>query len=160
MKKTFLCFISIIGLIFLGGNLTLAQTLYPIEWTDLANVTVNANKTLTRSIATGYGWVAGAASINTLLPGQNGHVEFPYAAGADYLIGLSKSNPDAYYGTIEYSISIAANGEIRILESASHVPPGTFGWAAPGDVFKIVRGTTTITYYRNATIMRTVNLPG
>jgi len=53
-----------------------AQT-YPIAWTELQNVTVNADNSLTKTTAAGA-WDATAGSENVLLPGADGYIQLIY----------------------------------------------------------------------------------
>jgi hypothetical protein len=132
-----------------------SQTLYPIDWIDKANVSVNANNTLTRTGS--GGWNAGAASTNLLYPGENGQIEFTIGGTSGYyFIGLSRSNYNHGYTSIEYAIYLN-NGSIFIYESGNSV--GAFGAAAVGDFFVIKRDGNYIEYYRNNTLMRRVGMP-
>src|SRR5882762_11947874 len=105
MKKNFYIFLTCLSLI-LPGTLQ-AQTLYPIQWINLVGATVNANQSLTKTGANG--WTSGAASTNLLRAGVDGQVQFTWAgATGQYMVGLSRTDKDANYNSIEYGIAYSS----------------------------------------------------
>ncbi|SHG63097.1 RHS repeat-associated core domain-containing protein [Chryseolinea serpens] len=154
MKRTLHIFLACISLTLFG---TLqAQTLYPIQWINVAGATVNADNTLTKVGANG--WTSGAASSNLLYAGVDGSVQFTYTgpSTAYYMVGLSRTDKDVNYNSIEYGIAYS-NGVISVIQSGASV---SYGAPQANEVFKVVRTGNTIYYYRSssATPMTTTTL--
>ena len=149
MKRTFYIFLTCLS-IALPETLC-AQTLYPIQWINVVGATVNADKSLTKTGTNG--WTSGANSTNLLLAGIDGQVQFTYATSTGaYMVGLSRYDKDANYTSVEYGIALN-NGVITVYESGTS--KGSYGTAAAGDVFKVVRTSNTIHYFRNLTELGT-----
>jgi RHS repeat-associated protein len=108
---------------------------------------VNADNSLTKVGAAG--WTSGAASTNLLLAGVDGQVQLTWSATAGaYMIGLSRTDKDVNYTSVEYGI-VLNQGTISVYQSGTGV--ANYGTAAAGDVFKVVRTANVIYYYRNTT---------
>ncbi|WP_160143454.1 hypothetical protein [Chryseolinea soli] len=138
----------IIYLVFLIGSFqaSIAQTTYPIVWTDVNNLTVNANNTLTAP-ATGPSWTSGAASKNMLYPATDGYVEFVFAGGT-YMVGLSKYNTDPSYASSDISLYMQAT---TLLPYKGATSQGSAIAIAVGDVIRLSRETSTCRVYKNGT---------
>ncbi len=66
------------------------------------------------------------------------------------MVGLSATNSNVSYTTIDYAIYLKSNGLIEIYESGSS--KGHFGGFSVGDVFQIERIGTTIYYKKNGEV--------
>jgi hypothetical protein len=155
MKRTLYIFLACVGL-FCSSGIS-AQTLFPIQWTSAVGVTVNADKSLTKVGATG--WTSGAASTNLLPAGVDGQVQLTWSATAGiYMLGLSRTDKDVNYTSIEYAIYLN-QGTIYVFQSGTQVGTGTYGTASPGDIFKVMRTGNVIYYYRNTTELTHTTLP-
>src|SRR5438874_2741448 len=94
-----------------------AQTTYNVAWAELISITLNADNTLSRP--SGAAWGGSAAGLNVLAPSTDGYLQFTWAAGtSNYMIGLSRFNPDATYTSIDYALYLNA-GAIGIYESGA-----------------------------------------
>jgi RHS repeat-associated protein len=126
---------------------------YAIEWTDINNLTVNADNSLFKA-GTGTSWNASAASHNLLEELSDGSIEFVLGdIGNHYMVGLSHTNVDVSYNTIRYALFIHSNGNVYIYESGAS--RGAFGTLTKGDVFRLSRENGQIKYYQNGQLLRT-----
>ena len=99
--------------------------------------------TITKT-AGGAVWNAGASSGYAIY--ANGYVEFTTNEdGLAKVAGLSHTDPDAVYTSIEYGINFDAAGAINIYEMGGLAAGGISTWVA-GDRFRVQRAGTTITY--------------
>jgi RHS repeat-associated protein len=101
----------------------------------------------------GPGWnTSGAASVQTLAASTNGWAEVtvPVVTGNVFVFGLSSTNTNFSANTINYGINL---GSAQYYKCENATPSGvTFSSAAsPGDVLRVERSGTTITYYKNGT---------
>ena len=128
--------------------------LIPVTWVDTVGVTVNGNS-ITKNASNGWG-NGGAASLESFT-GDSG-VEFTATQTNTYrMCGLSRTNPDADYKSIEYAIFLLSNGQIRVFESG--VNKGSFGTYQIGDMFMVERVGSTIVYKKNNVIFYTSVTP-
>lgn len=126
-------------------------TTYDVTWVDKVNVIETGNKLV--NTASGWG-SAGAASLQILPAGQDGWMEVVVSETNKYrMIGLSDINTNAHYNTLDYTFYILTNSTIRIYESGSS--KGSFGSVASGDVLRIERNGSTITYLKNGVLKYT-----
>ena len=118
-----------------------------VTWKDIVGILQTGNKA-TRTVA-GASWTAsGAASVQQLAAGQNGWVEAIASETNTYrMFGLSDTNPDVNYTSIDYAWYLINNGTLGIYESG--VSRAIFPAYAPGDVLRIERTGTVINYYQN-----------
>ncbi|MBL6448968.1 hypothetical protein JMN32_21840 [Fulvivirga sp. 29W222] len=134
----------LIFLLFIGGYSGHAQN--PITWTDLVGVEVQADNTLRKT----GGWGTdngGAASAEVLAADTDGWAEFTvYPTGYERYYGLTQNNIDATKN-IDYAIKINSINTIVIQESG--VSRGGYGSIEAGDVLRVERTDTTITYKKN-----------
>ncbi len=94
----------------------------------------------------GGGWAVGLATQGSF--SGNGYVEF--IAGSDntpMMIGLSNSNNNAHYNTINHAIYLYWTKRLLIYENGSN--KGEYGKFEIGDVFRVERIGNTIHYKRN-----------
>lgn len=150
MSKTFLKIISLFSFIFLIHSSPTFAADVDVVWTDLVGVSVNGND-LTKTA--GSGWGNSGAASDTTFTGDFG-LEFTVSETNTYrMLGLSDSNINANYNTIDFGIYPIANGTFRVYENG--VYKGSFGSYQANDVFKINRVGTTITYERNGVVFYT-----
>ena len=125
----------------------------PIDWTDLVNVSA-VGGTLTK---TGGGtWGAGAASTQSI--SGDGAVEFTAnQTTAARMLGLSSSNVDAGYNTINYALEASGSGLMFVFENG--VNQGNFGTYQSGDILSVERIGTLIFYKRNGVTFHTSSVP-
>ncbi|MDR4499305.1 MAG: Ig-like domain-containing protein [Candidatus Scalindua sp.] len=137
------------------------SSIVPVTWIDTVGVSVNDNS-ITKTASTGWG-NGGAASLESFT--GNGGVEFT-ASAADAsangrpMCGLSSTNRNASYNTIEYAIYLRDTGsvmQLRVYEKGRY--KGTFGTYQVGDFFKVERIDSTITYKKNNEIFYTSSTP-
>ncbi len=98
------------------------------------------------SKVSGGGWAVGLATQGNIT--GDGYVEF--IAGSDntpMMIGLSNSNTNAHYNTINHAIYLYWTKRLIIYENGSH--KGEYGKFAIGDVFRVERIGNTILYKKN-----------
>ncbi|MFQ5509430.1 MAG: fibronectin type III domain-containing protein [Leptospirillia bacterium] len=125
-----------------------------ISWTDLVGVAVSGS-TLTKTAGNGWG-NGGAASVQTIA--GNGAVAFTASDTTTWrLLGLSASNASASWDTIGYAIWARGDGTLQVLENG--VSMGNFGAYQTGDVLKVQRTGSTITYLRNGAVFHTSLVP-
>ncbi len=130
----------------------LSTSPHNIEWTDLVKVYANYNS-LTRDDSY-RGWNAGAASINRLINWTDGWMETTVQETNSYrMFGLSSSNSDPYWNTIDYNLYLRQDSKIMIYESGSY--KGTFGYYNYGDKFRLERIDNQILYKLNGTTLYT-----
>ncbi|MDR4497435.1 MAG: hypothetical protein MRK02_05865 [Candidatus Scalindua sp.] len=132
-----------------------------VKWIDRVGVVANGN-TITKTSSTAWA-NGGAASLESFT--GNGGVEF-VASAADAsangrpICGLSSTNRDANYDTIEYAIFLRNTGsvvQIQVYEKGKD--KGTFGTYLVGDVFRVERIGRTIFYKRNGNTFYTSTTP-
>lgn len=118
-----------------------------ITWKDVVGARQEGNK-LIRQIATAAWGNSGAISVQQLIAGQNGWMEFVTSETNLYrMIGFSDANTNNNYTSIDYAWYPAINGALYIYESGT--ARGQFGTYTPGDVLKIDRTGTVVKYYQN-----------
>ncbi|WP_162127474.1 LamG-like jellyroll fold domain-containing protein [Flavobacterium phycosphaerae] len=94
-------------------------------------------------------WNGGAASYNAV--GNNGYLEFTATeTTAERMCGLSTSNVNSNFNTIQYAINLRNNGTCQVYESGSL--RGSFGSYNAGDRFRVAVESNIVRYYRNGTL--------
>jgi len=129
---------------------------YPITWTDQVGVSASGN-TITK-IDGSYLWNSGAASVNYIPAYANGWIEMTLTStNWDIMFGLSSSNPDASWNTIEYDLYISRRNAATVQIYKSGIPLNSNASAfAVNDKFRVERNGSTIYFKRNgATIYST-----
>ncbi|WP_442267055.1 DUF6443 domain-containing protein [Tenacibaculum sp. ZS6-P6] len=92
------------------------------------------------------GWYHGLATQGSI--NGDGYVEFQsLTIDKNQMIGLSSSNPNASYSSIEYAIYLRSNSVISVYESKAH--RGYFGNYSVNDIFRIERIGNRIHYKKN-----------
>ncbi len=124
-----------------------AGTLMPVTWTSVVGCTVTGN-----SVTKPGAWDAGVAS--TQVVNNGGYVEATVAETNTFrFLGLSRTNTDAGYTSIQYGIDLTNAGAIAIYESG--VSRGMFGSYVTGDKVKIAVENNVVKYYKNTTLLYT-----
>ena len=126
---------------------------YKSYWATLTGMSASGG-VVTKTAANG--WTnAGAISSNVLAANTDGWVEFVAGTGNSYEIGFS-IDPSFNYSDLTNAISISnINGLFSTYESSTNTAFGT--WQA-GDVFKVSREGSSVKYYKNGTVFRTVSV--
>jgi hypothetical protein len=117
-----------------------------VSWlrSTLRNVSASGNNLV--KIQSGGAWTGGAESINKVY--NEGYLVFKGGETNRWkMIGLSNTNQDSSFTTIQYAIYLRADGVIEIYESG--VSRGTYGNYSASDDFKIAVEGGVIKYYRN-----------
>ncbi|MDB5274087.1 MAG: hypothetical protein JWO58_2454 [Chitinophagaceae bacterium] len=121
-----------------------------VRWkvSDLVNVVATGNS-LNKTTSNGS-WNGGAASWNMV--SNNGYLQFTATETNKYrMIGLSTTNADANYTSIQYAIYLQASGSIHIFESG--VDKGAFTTYSTNDVFRVAVESSVVKYYKNGTLL-------
>jgi len=122
---------------------------YPITWTDLVGVSANGN-TITKTDGS-YLWNSGAASVNYIPANTNGWIEMTLTStNWDIMFGLSSSNADASWNTIEYDLYISRRNAatVQIYRSGTLINSNASAFAA-NDKFRVERNGSTMYFKRN-----------
>jgi hypothetical protein len=121
-----------------------------VVWTDLVNVTLNGND-ITRSSGNSWGG-SGAASVNQLSDDMYMYT-IVNETNKQRMVGLSSTNANAHYNTIDFAIYLRNNGIVQVRESG--VSKGDFGSYYNGDTLKVSVESSVIYYYRNSDLLYT-----
>ncbi|WP_437968808.1 peptidoglycan DD-metalloendopeptidase family protein [Sorangium sp. So ce260] len=124
----------------------------PGQWRNVRHATANGGL-LTR--VPGWGWHAGASSVEQIDAGD-GFVEFSTnEANLQKMAGLNSGDGDQGYGDIDYAIFLRADGGLEIYEQG--VGQGYFGTYQPGDVFRVEVFNGQVRYRQNGMVFHTSN---
>ncbi|MBT1710550.1 hypothetical protein KK062_20060 [Fulvivirgaceae bacterium PWU5] len=140
---------------FLTGAVA-AQTLYKANWVDpTSNITINADLSITRAVGAST-YNGGAVGDNILPAGQNGFVQVTYVASTSnrFFMALNILEEGVSYTSSQYAIQIDG-AQARVFQYDVGAIATTT--AAAGDVFKIERVGTSVTFYKNADVLITLN---
>jgi RHS repeat-associated protein len=144
---------------FAGKQLVVHHAQTMLTYKDLLNTKHSVNRLIRTGGASGWN-TAGAASVQQLAAGENGWLEFTCAENNDNkMIGLSDQNTNANYTTIDYAIYLRTNGTVMVYESGSNRIPTNPPTYKAGDVFRIERTGSTVTYYQNGGFLYTSTVP-
>jgi hypothetical protein len=66
------------------------------------------------------------------------------------MVGLSNTNVDASFNTIQYAVYLRGDGQFEIYESGAS--RGTFGAYAANDLFRVAVDAGVVKYYRNGNL--------
>ncbi|MEM9678742.1 MAG: RHS repeat-associated core domain-containing protein [Bacteroidota bacterium] len=131
------------------NNVTLSGSDY--KFTDYS--TTRSSRNTLRKIG-GLGWSSGFASIETIT--GDGYVQFTAPVNTHhYMIGLSETNTNANYNTIDFALYVNRNQRVYVYESGMSI--GQVSTYESGDVFKVERTgpSGTIKYYKNDQVIYT-----
>ncbi len=113
-------------------------------FTDLVRITLT-NDEIKRTA--GSGWGGSGLATNESFSG-NGYVEYETMASNNRLmVGLSNSNSNAHYNTIDYAIYQTTTGNLYVYESGSN--KGYKSTYQTGDILRVERIGSTIYYKKN-----------
>lgn len=121
-----------------------------VQWkiSDLSNVQANSNNL--NKIQSNSNWDGGAASWNTV--SNNGYFQFTATEINKYrAVGLSTTNANANYTSIQYAFYLLSNGTVQIQESGNY--RGSFGTYAANDLFKVAVEASVVKYYKNNVLL-------
>lgn len=121
-----------------------------VKWkiSDLSNVQASGNSL--NKIQSNSNWDGGAASWNTV--SNNGYFQFTTTETNRYrAVGLSTTNSNSNYTSIQYAFYLASNGTFQIYESGNY--RGNFGTYAANDIFKVSVEASVVKYYKNGTLL-------
>lgn len=125
---------------------------YFVQWTDVIGA-VATNGGLEKTAVDGWG-NSGAASKHSLVPGEDGWVEFQtFSRTKGYMIGLSEENLDSDYGTLQYAIQLAGDGRCYIRENG--IVKLSLGPYLIGETFRIERIANAIKFLREGSVVYT-----
>ncbi|MTI23451.1 fibronectin type III domain-containing protein, partial [Fulvivirga kasyanovii] len=119
---------------------------FPVTWTDLTGVEVLPDNTLRKTAGWGID-NGGATSVEILPAGTDGWAEFiVYGTNHERYFGLTENSTDAT-NNIDYAFKISSTNTIVVNEQGSN--KYGIGGFEDGDILRIERTGTTITYKRN-----------
>ena len=127
-----------------------ANAYQAVEWQDVKNATVSENGSVTSTSDNSY--ASSAYSSKAVKSGSNGYFEFTQR-NMYGLIGLSTSPVGIGYEMIDYAIQLWGSNEVHVVES--NVQRGTKTSWATGDVFRIAKEGSVITYLKNGVVFYT-----
>jgi RHS repeat-associated protein len=123
----------------------------PVVWVSPVNVTITGNTVKKTGGATTGTWDAGAFSQNSIPAGVDGWVEFHVPSANTYkMLGLSDSNPDASYSSIDFAIYLRGEGVVYVYENGA--ARGLFGSYSPSDIFRVERVNGIVYYKKNGDV--------
>jgi hypothetical protein len=123
-----------------------------VVWTfaSLSNVVATANSL--NKIQSNGNWDGGAASVNTVK--NNGYFQFTVSEiNRSRVVGLSATNTDANFTSIQYGFNLTNSAVLLIVESNNN--RGSFATYAVNDVLRIAVESGVVRYYRNGTLLYT-----
>lgn len=138
------------------STITVALPTFPtVGWTDLVGVSVSGN-TVTKTNSS-FTWSAGAASTNYIPANADGWMEMTINnINWDIMFGLSSSNPDATWSSIEYNCYISRrNGYVVELYKLGSLLNSNASAYAVGDKFRVERKGSTMYFKRNGVTIGT-----
>ncbi|MFN5831465.1 MAG: hypothetical protein ACK46R_12005, partial [Bacteroidota bacterium] len=119
---------------------------------ELSNVSATANSLIKNQSS---GWNGGAASWNTV--SDNGYLQFTATENNTLrMIGLSNTNVNANFNTIQYAIYLRNDAQFEVYESGSG--RGVFGSYAANDVFRVAVDAGVVKYFRNGNLFYISNV--
>ena len=132
-----------------GGNLS-GSTTENVTWTNVVGATASGN-TLTKTAATAWG-NAGASSTRSIASGD-GYVEFKVTAANTGMVGLSHTDANQDYTSMEFALLPNSDGNLYVFESGvNHGVVSTFTTA---DVFRVAIEGGVVKYRKNGTLLYT-----
>jgi len=133
---------------------SLSQPVSVNQWNNIVSLTVTGT-TLTKTGGTANVWNAGAFSYQGIPANTNGWVEFSAGqTNSNKAMGLSASNVNEYFNTIDFAILLDAAGNVTVYEKGSS-KPNTATTYTTTDVFRVERIGTSIVYKKNGFVLYT-----
>ncbi len=123
------------------------------DYKDLVGVTAsNTDQGVEVTKTSSQGWNSGFASTEKFA--SNGYVKFTAPQSNKYMmVGLSSTNTNQHYNTIDYAIYLYSSKRVYVYESGSG--KGQKSTYETGDTFKVERIGNTVYYKKNGTIFYT-----
>jgi hypothetical protein len=128
---------------------------YPVHWNDVRNAVINENGSMTKTLSS-ISYNAGGISANRLLANASGSMEAVINQAMvlqQYFFGLSRFNNTAGQDLIDYAFAVNPAGYIYIYERNVQLLRLPF---KDGNVLRISREGSTIKYYVDGQVVRTV----
>lgn len=120
-----------------------------VRWQINSLQNVNATGNSLRKIQSNGNWDGGAYSFNSV--SNNGYFEFTATeTGTLRMVGLSSSNANANFNTIQFAVYLRGDNQFEVYESGNS--RGTFGTYSSGNIFRIAVEANVVRYYRNGTL--------
>ncbi|MFD2566828.1 DUF6443 domain-containing protein [Pseudotenacibaculum haliotis] len=117
-------------------------------FTDVTSGISITDNVITKTSGSGSSWNNGLATLGSFQ--ADGYLEYEVITANDYyMVGLSSSNVDAHYSTLNFAIYAKA-GQLKIYESG--IDKGLFGSYNTGDIFKVERIGGKIYYKKNGEV--------
>ncbi len=140
---------------FVGKVLLSKETQTVTTWNNVTATKEVGNK-MSKSI-TGNAWsTSGFSSQQTLPASANGWMEVTIAeTNTLKTIGLSQSDPNTNFTSTDFAFYLNASGNLYVCEKCTTAPTTVLSTYAIGDVLRIERSGTTITYYKNNVSVKT-----
>lgn len=127
-----------------------------LNWKNQVGVTTSAGNTTVSKVATTYAYDAGASTDIVIDANKDGWVECKVGTPNPF-IGLSSTDPDTGYTSIDYAIYFEAGNQLNVYEKGVYKGrPTTF---ATSDVFRIERINGIVYYKKNGIIFYTSATP-
>jgi trehalose utilization protein len=127
----------------------------PPEFWKNVGYAMSSGGSLTRT--PGWGWSAGASSVEQIVAGD-GYAQFSTdEANLSKMAGLSHGDGDRGYGDIDYAIFLRDDGMVGIYEGG--LDQGTFGSYQAGDVFRVEVSVGQVRYRKNGQVFYTSATP-
>lgn len=137
-------------------NAKIATGAQNITWTNAVGVNIVGNS-ITKTAPSSWG-NGGASSIQNIISGD-GYVEFSTnETNTTKFAGLSRTDPDQNYTSINYALGLNFFGQIYIAENTvlKYGPTGNY---VPGDVFRVAVESGVVKYYQNGNLLYTSTQP-
>jgi RHS repeat-associated protein len=129
---------------------------HEVVWTNPRNVSTTDNQVVKLTGTTTYD--AGASSLQVLGAGKNGWIEVAVAnTSRVWMFGFNNSDGGAAIAEIDYALNLNG-GNLTVFESNTSRGVVATGIAL-GDVLRVERTGTTITYQRNGMVVYTSTVP-
>ena len=130
------------------ATVSCTDVLVNVSWKNIAYNTVSANS-LTKNASNGN-WDGNGFSYQSIV--NNGYMQTTVQeTTTQRMIGLSASDVNGSYSSIQYAFFLQSNGVVGIYESGSN--RGDYGGYATNDVLKIINDNNVIKYYKNGSLV-------
>ena len=115
---------------------------------DVTNGISITDNVITKNGGSGSSWNNGLATLGNF--SRDGYLEYEVITTNNYyMVGLSSSNIDAHYSTLDFAIYARA-GDLKVYESGAD--KGLFGTYDTGDILRLERIGNKIFYKKNGEI--------
>ncbi|MBS1506481.1 MAG: hypothetical protein JSS79_07545 [Bacteroidetes bacterium] len=150
------CSFYAVGATFNNVSMTILQA-PTTQWTNLMGTTAGGD-VITKSGST-TGWDAGAFSVQSIPANMNGYVQFTTGESTKFkIMGLSSTDIDAGYTTINYALDVGGDGYLYVYEGGVQKANKVATYTT-SDVFRVERIGTSIVYKKNGVVLYTSTTP-